>query len=155
MTVSPTTKTTWIVIADGMHARILRQEARGGSLAPALAQELIDPAVHGFSRDLKSDHPGRAFDTGSGARHAMEPRHDPHEQEKRLFARRVAALINEAAGRNEFARLVLVAPPKTLGELRADLDDHARKRVTGELARDLVRTPMADLPDHLKDVLGG
>lgn len=146
---------TWIVIADGMHARILRQDAPGGNLVPALAEEIIDPAVHGFARDLKSDHPGRAFDTGSGARHAMEPRHDPHVQQKQHFAKRVAELINAAAGRNEFAKLILVAPPKTLGELRADLNEHARKRVTGELDRDLVRTPMTELQRHLKDVLPG
>ena len=29
-------KKTWIVIADGMHARILRQDKRGAPLAPAL-----------------------------------------------------------------------------------------------------------------------
>lgn len=146
---------TWIVIADGMHARILRQDAPGGSLVSALAEEMVDPAVHGFARDLKSDHPGRAFDTGSGARHAMEPRSDPHALEKARFARCIAELINAAAGRNEFAKLVLVAPPKTLGELRADLDERARKRVIGELARDLVGTPMTELRGHLKDVLPG
>lgn len=151
----PTTKPTWIVIADGMHARILRQDAPGAALVPALDQEMVDPAVHGFARDLKSDQPGRAFDTGSGARHAMEPRHDPHVLEKAQFARRVAALVNEAAGRNAFAKLVLVAPPKTLGELRQDLDTQARQRVTGELARDLVRMPLKELRDHLKDLLPG
>lgn len=150
-----TPKATWIVIADGMHARILRQDAPGGNFVPALAEEMIDPAVHGFARDLKSDHPGRAFDSGSGARHAMEPRHDPHVMEKAQFARRVAELINTAAGRVEFAKLVLVAPAKTLGELRANLDERARKRVIGELARDLVRTPMTELRGHLKDILPG
>lgn len=150
-----TSKATWIVIADGMHARILRQDAPGGNLVPALAEEMIDPAVHGFARDLKSDHPGRAFDTGSGARHAMEPRHDPHVQQKQRFAKQVAELINAAAGRNEFGKLILVAPPKTLGELRTDLDERARKRVSGELDRDLIRTPMAELRTHLKGVLPG
>lgn len=146
-------KKTWIVLADGMHARILQQERRGAPLAPALDHEMVDPAVHGFSRDFKSDAPGRAFDTGSGGRHAMEPRTDPKVHEKQLFARRVAALVNEAAARRKFDQLVLVAPPKTLGELRTQLGDLAKRLIIGEIDRDLIKTPVLDLPKHLSDVL--
>lgn len=146
-------KLTWIVIADGMHARVLRREHRGGPLLPALDREFVDPAVHGFARDMKSDRPGRAFDTGSGMRHAMEPRHDPHEYEKHRFARQIAALINAAAEQNAFQQLVVAAPPKVLGELRAELDHHARRLVIGEVPRDLIKTPLAELPSHLADVL--
>jgi protein required for attachment to host cells len=146
-------KKTWIVLADGMHARVLRQDKHGAPLVPALDQELYDPAVHGFSRDLKSDAPGRAFDSGSGARHAMEPRTDPKTHEKELFARRVAELINTAAAQESFDQLVLVAPPKTLGELRTQLDARARKLVIGEVPRDLLKTPAPELPAHLADVL--
>src|SRR5574338_161827 len=121
-------KTTWIVIADGMHARFLRHRP-GEPLEPAVEPELYDPAVHGYSRDLKSDHPGRAFDPGSGQRHAIEPRHDPHAYEKHQFARRIAGIVNDAAGRKEMDRLVIAAPPKTLGDLRKELDKHAAAMV--------------------------
>jgi protein required for attachment to host cells len=146
-------KKTWIVIADGMHARILRQDKHGGPLTPALDRELYQPAVHGFSRDLHSDAPGRAFDSVSGGRHAMEPRTDPKVHEKHLFARRVAELLNEAALRKEFDQLVLAAPPKTLGDLRAELSDAVKERVVREIDRDLVKTPMHELRDHLPEVL--
>jgi protein required for attachment to host cells len=146
-------KKTWIVIADGMHVRILRQDKRGAPLAPALDHELYEPAVHGFSRDLKSDAPGRAFDSGSGSRHAMEPRIDPKSYEKQIFAKRVAELINDAASRKSFDQLVLVAPPKTLGELRANLGEPAKKVVIGEIHHDLVKTPLTELPQHLSDIL--
>jgi protein required for attachment to host cells len=145
-------KKTWIVIADGMHARILRQDKRGAPLVPALDRELYEPAAHGFSRDLKSDAPGRGFD-GAGARHAMEPRVDPKTHEKQMFAKRVAELINGAALRKTFDQLVLVAPPKTLGELRTQLGGPAKKAVIGELSHDLVKTPISELPQHLADVL--
>jgi len=147
-------KKTWIVIADGMHARILRQDKRGAPLTPALDQELYDPAVHGFSRDLKSAAPGRAFDSGSGgARHSMEPRVDPKTLEKQNFAKRVAELINDAASRKTFDQLVLVAPPKTLGELRTQLGEPAKKVLIGEIHHDLVKTPIHELPQHLSEVL--
>ena len=53
-------KETWVLIADGMRARILKWEG-GDRFSQALGQDLYDPAVHGFARDLKSDAPGRAF----------------------------------------------------------------------------------------------
>jgi protein required for attachment to host cells len=146
-------KKTWIVIADGMHARILRQDKRGAPLAPALDHEVIEAATPGFSRDLRSDAPGRAFDTGSGGRHAMEPRTDPKNHEKQMFARRIAELINDAALRKSFDQLVLVAPPKTLGELRTQLGDNVKKLIIGEIDRDLVKTPVPELPNHLSEVL--
>lgn len=146
-------KKTWIVIADGMHARILRQDRRGAPLAPALDRELYEPAVNAYSRDLGSDAPGRAFDSAASGRHAMEPRTDPKTHEKQLFARRVAELINDAALRKSFDQLVLVAPPKTLGELRTQLGENAKRLIIGELDRDLVKTPVPELPEHLADVL--
>jgi protein required for attachment to host cells len=146
-------KKTWIVIVDGMHARILSQEQHGAPLVPALDHELFNPAAHGFSRDLKSDAPGRAFDTGSGARHSMEAPTDPKTREKALFARRVADIVNNAAGRKEFQRLILVAPPKILGELRTTLDSHAKALVAGEVHRDLIHTPLSKIPHHLAKVL--
>src|SRR5574338_680957 len=117
-------KTTWIVIADGMHARFLRHRP-GEPLEPAVEPELYDPAVHGYSRDLKSDHPGRAFDPGSGQRHAIEPRHDPHAYEKHQFARRIAGIVNDAAA-----------------------------LVVAEVPRDLIKTPTGELMAHFSDALG-
>ena len=97
-------------------------------------------------------HPalGRA---AQGQRHSMEPRTDPKTYEKQNFARRVADLINDAASRKTFDQLVLVAPPKTLGELRTQLGDNARKLVIGEIHHDLVKTPIHELPQHLSEVL--
>jgi protein required for attachment to host cells len=148
-----TRKTTWVVIADGMRARILKWEG-ADRFTPAIKDELYDASVHGFARDLKSDAPGRAFDTGSGARHAMQPRHDPHEMAKERFDRHVAAVVNDAAARKAFDRLVLAAPPKALGVLRDALGEPARKCVVGEVHKDLIRTPLDQLADHLRGVLG-
>jgi protein required for attachment to host cells len=146
---------TWILIADAMNARVLCQQAPGGTLSVLPDYQLTAPAVKGFSRDLKSDRPGRAFDTGSGQRHAMEPRTDPHDRAKLAFARRVATLLDEAADRNEFQRLVLVAPPRMLGALRSRLDLSTRALISCEIAHDLVRTPLAELSHHLREALAG
>jgi protein required for attachment to host cells len=84
----------------------------------------------------------------------MEPRHDPHELEKESFGRYVASVVNAAAGRKAFDQLVLVAPPRALGVLRAALDEHARGRLVGEVAKDLVRMPLDKLVEHLPKIKG-
>lgn len=144
---------TWILVADGERARVLKNEGPGKGIEQALDRDFENPATHGFARDLKSDKPGRAFDTGSGARHAMAPHHDYHVFQKQVFAREMAKILDEAAAKKSFERLVLVAPPKTLGDLRAGLDEKTRKLVTGELHKDLTHLSIHELGLHLKDIL--
>ncbi len=52
-----------------------------------------------------------------------------------------------------FDRVILVAPPATLGDLREALSDHVRAAVYAELDKDLTKTPVAELPQHLGAVL--
>ena len=105
---------TWIVLADGKHARIYERLAPTAKLRAVLAQDLVAEDEHGFARDLGTDRPGRTFDPGSGTPHAMEPRSDPHERSKAAFAKRVAALLDEAVEKKRCANLVLIAPPVVL-----------------------------------------
>ncbi|MEZ5910467.1 MAG: host attachment protein [Hyphomicrobiaceae bacterium] len=140
---------TWIVVADGARARVYAHGAIGGGLTPVdgLTLEQDTPA----SRDLGSDRPGRTFDSKGQGRHAMEPTSDPHRERKRAFAEQLASALGARAG--EYDRLVLVAAPVTLGDLRAALPAPASSKVDGELAKDLTKVAAQDLPDHLGDVL--
>jgi protein required for attachment to host cells len=54
---------------------------------------------------------------------------------------------------DRFDRLVLVAPPKALGNLREALDEKAKALVHGELAKDLVRVSPRDLEVPLGEVM--
>jgi protein required for attachment to host cells len=140
---------TWILVADGKSARVLTQESHNAPLT--LAEELHGPeATH--ARDLKTSPPGR-FGLGSTSRHAIEPRTDPMVHEKRQFARRVAEVMNAAARDKRFRRLVLVAPPKTLGELRSSLNGTASRLVSAEVPHDHIHTPPNELLAHLGDAL--
>jgi hypothetical protein len=96
-----------IVIADGEHVRFVQPDADNvlrtiGSLASASA--------HLRSRDIGSDRPGRSFESGAVARHAVGQRHGQHEMEKKRFVHLIGEQINAASGRDEFAELLLVAP---------------------------------------------
>lgn len=145
-------KKTWILVADGARARILLNEGPGKGLAPALGYDFA--VSHAPTHEIGAERPGRSHESsGDGSRHAMENRVDWHQFEKQKFARDVAKELNKAAYEGAFDRLVLVLPPKSLGEVRGALDKHARERVVGELAKDLTHLPTQDLEGHLEDTI--
>lgn len=143
--------TTWILIADGARAHILENDGPGKGLAPAPVppQETHLDA----DREVYADRPGRAQESVGGARHAVERRVDWHRFEKAQFAGRLAELLDAAAGAKRFDRLVLVAPPRTLGDLRAALAPATRAKVDGEIDKDLTHLPDHELPAHLEGLL--
>ena len=114
--------------------------APGNQFKTALA--LDSAAAHKRSVDLGSDRPGRTQESATATRHAVQPKHDPHELAKQDFLREVARQLDAAGA--EFDALVLVMPDRALGEVRDALGTEARGKVKGELAKDLV-----NVPDHL------
>ena len=141
---------TWILIADGARARILRSDGRGSPLTP------VGGEIEGDNRktgEIGVERPGRAYGPGGAGRHAMEPRVDWHELEKHLFAKNLAAYLNKSAQEKAFERLAMVAPAKVLGDLRAALGKQASELVVAELSKDLTGIPDRELPAHLEKIL--
>ena len=52
-----------------------------------------------------------------------------------------------------YDRLIIVAPPVALGDLRTAISDHVRAKVVGEVSHDLTKTPNGEVIEHLKCVL--
>ena len=142
---------TWILVADAARARIFLNDGPGHGIT-----ELTD---YGLERDLKpsrdinADRPGRSFDSGGQGRHAMEPSTDPNRHQKFNFAKEVASMIAKAHHARRFDRLVMIAPPATLGDLRSALPKTVTNVVYGEIAKDLTQASVKDLSGHLGDVL--
>ena len=83
----------------------------------------------------------------------MEPPTDPHRHEQRMFARSVARLLEEKRMKNAFDRLIVVAPPKALGDMRAEFSKNVSELVTDELNKDLTKVAIHELPGHLQDFI--
>jgi len=146
-------KRTWIVIADAGRATIFLNEGPSTGMHAVEGATFENPNVHLHARDFSSDRPGRSVESVGGARHAEEPRTDPHRQDKLHFAKSVAIYLEQAAQDGRFDRLVLVAPSTMLGDLRGTLGRHAASRVTAELHKDLMKTPTKELAAHLGPVV--
>lgn len=142
-------KTTWILIADGSKARLLERVGANAALVPASNKCFSESEAREPTREIGADRPGRVHESADTTRHAMEPRVDWHRYAKEQFARSVADALEEAVLKKKYEELVLVAPPQTLGDLRASLGQHARSLVTAEVAKDLTNTADHEIAAHL------
>jgi protein required for attachment to host cells len=139
----------WALVADAQRARILERPSAGGPWTERAEEELrLDNPP---SREQGSDRPGRVRESVGAARHAVEPRQDPHQAAKQAFARRLAARLETAATEGRYARLMLVAPPAFLGWLREALGDGTRPLVQGSLDKDLVHAHLAEIAARLDE----
>ncbi len=138
---------TWIVVADHQRARVYENDGPGKGMAevPGLAFEThLRP-----DREIMADKPGRSHESATTGRHAIEPRTDAHRLEGKRFVEGVVEALDQAAKRDAYQRLIVVAPPRALGEFRDALPARVRDKVTGELAEDLTKAPAEDLAGHL------
>ena len=145
-------KRTWVLVADGGYAKVFQSEGRNSELVPV--EGMIFSADLPANRDILTDRPGRVFESQGRARHAKENPSDPHRELKRAFARTLAGILETGLVEKRFDRLVVVAPPVTLGDLRDALPKSVQSKVVAELAQDLVKTPHSQLAGHLEEVLG-
>lgn len=142
---------TWILIADGARARILENDGPGHGLREVAGHEFSSD--HAATHDLVRDRQGRSHSSDGPGRSAIEAHTDPHRQLKATFAHRLAEVLAQGLAQNAYDRLILVASPVTLGDLRHAISEQVKAKVTGELAQDLTKTPNSEIGPHLKSVL--
>lgn len=151
----PKSPRTWIVVADGARARFFAASDDGRRLVSVRGVDMVAPTSRGRTRDLEGDKPGRAYASSrSGARHALEPAHDPHKLAKHRFTAELAQVLDSACGRREFDQIVLVAPRRSLGELRGLMTARVRRCIAREVAKDLTNETASGLWRRLKPPAG-
>lgn len=146
---------TRIVVADRAGVRFL--DASGPRAALRDAGGLDNPTARLPDREIKSDRPGRVFARAPapGARRgavrhaATSGERRPQRQAAAAFARRVSRELAAAARAGSFDRLILVAAPAVLGDLRRALPKSLQRLVSAELRKDLARATPAELRRQL------
>jgi len=136
----------WYIIADGGRARFVERDEQG---AYRTVVSFVAAELHDRSSDLGRDRPSRVKESANAARHAVEPRRDLHEAAKEDFVKLVAEEIEAEHGRDQFDRLVLIAPPRVLTELKQKPSKPMAKIVVNDLQKDLTKVPDHDLTEHL------
>ena len=142
---------TWVVVADGARARLLLHDGPGHGLKPIPGYDFR--ALHPKDSDIVSDRAGRTFDRYGSGRHAMEPATSPHRHNKAEFARRLAKFLDGKHAEGDFDRLLIVAAPRTLGNLRPLLSKVLQSHLIAELAKDLTQIPDDKIIHHVETLL--
>lgn len=138
---------TWVVVADGEKSLYLRNVGdRDFIHLEVVGEKKTDnPPAH----ELATDRPGRHNDatrpTESGveafAKSGMEET-DWHRVAEERFAGETAEKLCELAAAGRFSRLVVVADPRTLGEMRDTYGDKLGEVLVAEIDKDLTNLPL-------------
>lgn len=142
---------TWILVADGARARVLENTGPGKGLSEVDGLEFANE--HLAARDIMADKPGRTFASAGTGRSSKEPPTDPVAHREMEFVKTVAETLEKKRQKGAFDRLILVAAPRALGDLRQHLPNGLKDAVYAELAKDLTRVPNTEMPKHLEGVL--
>lgn len=139
----------WVLVADGEKALFLRNE--GDALHPNLqvVREMHheNPPTH----EQGTDRPGRVNDAFGGHRSAVADT-DWHQIEKERFADEIAERLYKLAHKGAFRKIVLVAQPQVLGEMRKKLHKEVSDRVVGEVAKTLTNHTVPEIEKILAGV---
>jgi protein required for attachment to host cells len=144
-------QTTWILAGDASRARILTP--KGKNRPWELVEEFDHPPGRARVSELVTGKPGRVFQSGGHGHASMTPESDPTDVEAEKFARQLAARLERGFDAHEFARLVLVAPPRFIGILRKSLKEPVARCVTASIPKDLTHLEIRDLQQHVEGSL--
>ncbi len=130
-----------VLVADGRKLLFLRNHGNESTMDLQLEahQEQQNPPT----REQGTDAPGQ-ISLGGGRRSAMEQT-DFHQIEEDRFASEAAEILRDRALSGDFKTLVVVAPPRTLGELRKHYHKEVASRIVQELDKDLTGFPISDI----------
>jgi protein required for attachment to host cells len=109
----------------------------------------VKPGVHLVEIKAAPPAPARS---GSGARHhtgSTNP--DARRLVEDDFAAAAAAFLNNLSLDGTIEHLVVVADPRTLGEMRKHFHRDLRAKIIGELAKDFSRRPLEDIASLIAD----
>ncbi|WP_417687591.1 host attachment protein [Roseibium sp.] len=132
----------WVLVGDGEKALVFRNQ--GDSDYPNLQVIQIMEHENPRTGEQGTDAPGRRHDGPSPQKSAMEPT-DWHTIEKHRFAKEMADALYKAAHKGKYSKLIVAAPPMTLGDLRKAFHKEVKDRVVAEIDKTLTGHPPAEI----------
>ena len=137
----------FVFVGDGRKALFLHNA--GDEKFPNLKTERIFVDDNPPTHEQGTDRPGRAFKrAGTNLRSSVGDT-DWHELEEHRFVHRVAAAMEQLVHERKAKALVIVAPPRTLADLRDAFHADVKQRVIAEIGKDLTKHPVYKIEKHL------
>ena len=131
-----------VVVADGRKLLLFKNE--GSPASPNLSLATHREQDSAASHDQGSDKPGTTHQSVGSARSGYEQT-DFHQQDEDHLAAVAADMLKREVLAGRIEALIVVAPPRTLGELRKYYHGEVEKRVLGEIAKDVAGRPTDEI----------
>lgn len=139
-----------VVVADESRAVLYQRERRRSPLREMRSFE--NEAARLKTNELIADRGGRAFDSFGQGRHTMTAeKTDPKQHLADAFARKIAEYIGSEEHKGHLRGYALVAAPRFLGTLRAQLGP----RVSGEPYATVAKNVVGQPDETVKRLLDG
>ena len=122
-------KDTIVAVADGEKLHLFRNTGTETAMSLTAAESNVD-----------------ATGKGSGARHhSSSSNPDDSQVAEDSFANGVAEMLNQQVLKGDITNVVIIAAPRTLGEMRKHYHKKLSEVLLGEIAKDLTGHPIADI----------
>lgn len=136
-----------VFVGDGRKALFLRNA--GDEKFPNLRTETVFEQDNPLTHEQGSDRPGRTTELALGGGRSAVEQTDWHDIEEHRFVRKVAAAMERMLRANGTKALVVVAPPRTLADLRDAFHPDVKACVIAEINKDLTKHPVFEIEKHL------
>jgi len=122
----------FVVVADGAGARFFRNSGD---------ENRVSLSAEGEFR------PTNLLDDGPAGKRPKESTNQ--ETDEATFAKQLANELYRRAHHGDFAALVLIADPQTLGQIRPTLHKEVQNRLVSEVGKTLTKASIADIQKAL------
>jgi protein required for attachment to host cells len=133
-----------VLVADGRKLLLLKND--GSFAAPDLTVATHHEQASTATRDQGAAQPGKTHASVGGARSGYEQT-DFHQLDEDRFAADAADMLKREVLAGRIEALIVVAAPRTLGELRKHWGGEVERRVIGEIAKDVTGLPISEIAD--------
>jgi protein required for attachment to host cells len=141
----------WVVVADRAAGRVFSAEWPDLSGFREV-EGLVHPEGSLHGRDLHPDRFGRNH-APDGHGFTDAPQTDLKHYTAGTFAHQIATHLDNERTRDAFGRLVVIAPPLLLGELRERYTPSLRKLVVAEVDKELAGSTPEEILQHARQAV--
>ncbi|MGE0053222.1 MAG: host attachment protein [Hyphomicrobium sp.] len=132
----------WVVVADGARGLVLVNT--GTALEPELSTVRTYGQDNPKTSELGRDKPTRTFESVGTRRSAAEVP-DLHQRAEDRFVGEIIAELTKDASDKAFDKVVIVAPPVALGEMRKVASEGLAAKVSAWIDKDLTKEPITSI----------
>ena len=131
-----------LLVIDGRKLLLFQNE--GGAADPRLSLVTLREQDSAPTQEQGSDRPGQTHASVGGS-HSSYEQPDFHQMDEDQFATKAATLLNREVLAGHVKALIVVAAPRTLGELRKHYQGGLTAVLLGELAKDMAGHTTEDI----------